>query len=239
MRDFPIDAHRGLTVAISKGIAREPRWRARLNSAWLTSVIEAELPIPAFPDRQRFDFADRNPLSMRTWENTRGLIAHPGGTDPWLVELARQPVEFNTLSVVKSFEQVLEHADIEDPIHFSQSGNWGRPFIFPVGLAIRWYFRLSPYNGASPPWINVFNPAPQDWPGEPHFDISEMQDLWFPAGSPPTQSFHMLIGGGYLLRILALVELDAEYDLSIAAKIRGYSVGAYGVSSQLAIRSLW
>jgi hypothetical protein len=72
-----------------------------------------------------------------------------------------------------------------------------------------------------------------------HFDISEMRDLWFPAASSSSQNFHLTVGSRYRLRVVAIVERDAEYALEIAAKIRGFELSSFDTTSLLAIRAIW
>jgi hypothetical protein len=239
MRSFPRMAYHGLKCAVKRDIVKEPKWRRRIPLGWIGLAIREIAPSPTVPNRGNYDHPGTNPLSMRYWEQTRGLIDHPGGTDPWLVELARHVVPLGHVGVVKSFEQVLDHPAIEGSLYFTASSNWGRPYILPAGVTVRWLWRLDEYNGTSPPWISTLNPAPQDYPGISHWDCPNMEDIWFPAGSPPSQNFHLLTTGGYCLRVLALIETTSDYALSVSAKIRGFDVGQYGLTSQLAIRSLW
>lgn len=228
---------------IKKNVVREPPWRSKLNVSFLRysmALGRVVRPAPDTPFKLLYEKPEVNPLTQNYWEHTFDLQAHPGGVNPWLIELARVVVPEGYVGVLKSFEQVVEHEAIETPVHYSESGNWGRPFLIrDANVSLTWYFRLEHWTGFEPPQVNTVNPAPRDWPGVPHFEQPQMRDIWFPASSPASQNIHMTIGSGYLMRVLCLVELTAAYDLSISAKIRGFKMSAYNPSTLFAIRSVW
>lgn len=232
-----------LAAAIRKNVVREPTWRARMNNQFVRWAMSQQvIRLPEIPRKRLYENPEQNPLTQKSWENTHpdGLLTAPAGTVPWIVELARISVPQDYVGVCKSFEQVLIHPDIQDPITFSLSGNWGNPFLLPAGVTVTWHFRVERSDQGEPGWINASSPTPLVLlPGEPHFDVSEMQDLWFGASSPPSQNFHMTIGSRYRMRVLAIVERDDEYAIQIAAKIRGFTLSCYDPMTLLAIRSIW
>lgn len=222
--------------AIRFNILPEPRWKARLNNAFIRWAFSQPVP-RGFYSINKDENPEQNPKTQRYWEHTFGLMEAPSGTTPWVIELARISIPDSFVGVCKGFEQFV---DVEGESPVTTSDDWGNPFILPDEIRITWYFRLERCDTGEPPQINASSVSPMILlPGEPHFDVSEMRDLWFPAASPPSQSFHMTVGGRYRLRILAIVERDEEYDIGIAAKIRGFRISSFGIFSNQSIRSIW
>lgn len=229
----------GFSRAIQNNAIKEPSWHRRLNNRFLTWVMTQPIPVlPELPNKRAYQTPEQNPLTQRYWENTRGLLEAPTGTVPWLVELARISIPDESVAIVKGFEQFI---DVEGESPLTASADWGNPFILTqYGITVEWYFRLERNDGGEPAWINISSPTPRVYlPGEPHFDVHVYQDVWFPAGSPPSQNFHMTIGGRYRLRVLALVARTEQYDLKIAAKIRGFDLSNFDPNTLFAIRANW
>ena len=229
--------------AIIKNIVNEPKWHRRLNNGWLKWALNQPLSAPIVPEipcKRLYERPEVNPLTQKYVEHTYGLETSPAGGVPWLIELARVNVPEAYTLILKGFEQYLEHPDIQNPIYFSVSGLWGRPFQLPTGVNIVWLFRVERGDTPEPAQINLAAPS-HTLPGQPHFEIAEMHDLWFPAGSPPSQNFHMTVGGRYRLRVLALVTwaIGSSYQLQIAAKVRGFRISAFDKNTLLPMRSVW
>jgi len=77
-------------------------------------------------------------------------------TENWSVELARWPVPFGSLGIIKSFEQYLAGVNIQGNVVYSESQSWGNPF--PLATRFEWYLRLSPIQYLGYPWVNVTLP---------------------------------------------------------------------------------
>jgi hypothetical protein len=240
MRAFERLRHSGLKYAIESNVINEPRWRSRLNNGYLRWAMSRFPSYSPIQNKAIFERPEQSPLSQHYWEQTEGLIAAPANLIPWVVELARIHVPDSWVGVMKSFEQVLIHVDVQNPIYFSQSGQWGNPFNLPATVQVRWHFRVERDDFGEPPLVNGSSLAPETLlPGNPHPDFPWADDLWFPAAAPPSQNIHLIIGSGQRLRIVAVVQRTVLYDLSIAAKIRGFRQSAYHPMTQLAIRSIW
>jgi hypothetical protein len=242
-RNFERLRHGFFQRSITKNIVNEPSWHRRMNNGWLKWAMSRPLSEPVvseIPYKRLYERPEVNPLTQHYIEHTYGLETSPEGGVPWLIELARINVPEAYTVVLKGFEQYLEHPDVQNPIYFSVSGSWGRPFQMPADIDVVWMFRVERGDTAEPPQINVAAPS-HTLPGTPHFEVAEMRDLWFPAGSPPSQNFHLTIGGRYRLRVLALVTwaFGSEYQLQIAAKVRGFRVSAFDTMTLLPVRSVW
>ena len=240
IRNFDKLRHDGFARAIKKNVVKEPSWRARLNNRFIQWALSQPLEKPTVPARQLYELPELNPRTLHYWQNRPILYSAPAGTDPWLIELARVVIPSENIGILKSLEQVVVHPDLQNPNYFSISGQWGNPFPFPAGLIITWHLRLERVTGTEPALINQSGVGVQALlPGEPHFELPEFDNLWFPASSPASQNIHLTIGGRYRLRVLALVERADEYDLSIACKIRGFRLSPYDKFTLFPLRALW
>ena len=231
--------HVGFDRAIRTNVVKEPSWRARLNNSFVKFAMSQRVPVLAeIPHKLIYQKPEQNPRTQKYWESTRGLLTAPAGVNPWIVELARIAVADGYVGILKSFEQVVTVEEQE--VCLSESENWGNPFLIPDELTFTWYFRLERSGTGEPPWINIASPTPLVYlPGEPHFDLQEIYGLWYPAASPPSQNFHLTIGGRYRLRVLCVVARTDTTPFAVSAKIRGFSLSAYDKDTQHTIRSLW
>jgi hypothetical protein len=238
LRNFEGLRHDMFARAIRSNVVIEPRWRRRIHNRFFRFATDHELVKPTTLSQGLFEHPELNPLTHRYWESTPNLYAAPAGIIPWVIELARVSIQDAQVGVCKSLEQVVIHPDIQSPQYYSTIASWGNPFVLPDLLTITWYFRLERCDTPEPPVINVSSPTPQVFlPGEPHFDLPQITDLWFPAASPPGQNIHLTIGSRYRLRVVAIVERTQEFAVSISAKIRGFSVGVYSDHTLRSIRS--
>lgn len=224
---------------IRKNVVKEPEWRARLNTSFLRFVSSQSLVRSEIPKKRLFEKPEVNPLTQHYWEHTFSVQDSPAGTDPWLIELARLNVPEAYTAVCKSFEQFVARTG-ESAIVYSLNEYWGNPHGLPDSVNIRWLFRLERGDTPEPAQINYSGLAPNPRiPGEPHFELPEMEEIWFPAASPVSQNFHMTIGGRYRFRVLALVERTSDVDLQISAKIRGFQLSSFDNFTLLPLRSVW
>jgi hypothetical protein len=244
IRSFDMATHTLFRRTIDRNVVKEPPWMAKLNNRFFVDAMwRAAHPNMTSPfadrgairNKRAYQAPHQSPLTQKYWESTLDLKTHPGGTDPWLVELARVDIQWDEVGVIKGFQQYL----VNEVTHYSESANWGRPFVPPTEASLTWYFRVESITGPTPPAISLLNPGPQDWPGAPHQEFPQCRDLWFPACSPASQNFHLTVGPGNRLRVLALVDLVTDVDIEISAKISGYRMSLYAAETLLAIRALW
>lgn len=238
MRAFERLRHDMFSRVISKNVVPEPAWRARLNNSFIQWAMGQPLTRSEIPCKNEFERPEVNPRTQRYVEHTYGLQTSPAGGDPWMIELARLTIPSANTAIVKSFEQVVLQAGEETDV-YSESQNWGNPFILPDGFNVAWHFRLERGDNPEPVQLNVSGVNPV-LPGEPHFEVSQMNDLWFPASSPASQNIHWTIGGRYRFRVIAIVTWPVAYEeVSIAAKVRGFRLSSFDRFTILPIRSNW
>lgn len=239
MRNFEQLRYAMLNQAIRKNVIREPKWRSRINLgflAWANLQATRHAVAPTIFRQASYEHPELDPLTQRYWESTRGLLDAPAGIVPWVVELARISVQDGQIGICKSLEQVVIHPDLQSPSYYSTISSWGNPFVIPTTVGVTWHLRLERCDQGEPAWINASSPTPAILlPGEPHFDLPQITDLWFPAASPSGQNIHLCIGSRYRLRVIAVVTRTEEFALSVSAKIRGFSQGVY---SPYTLRSL-
>lgn len=197
------------------------KWKSLSSpSPWLGQQSSWQLPQTRRYQQSRFP--SENP------------VTHASSTLDWMVELARWPVPIGSVGVVKSFEQFVG----EEQSVYTTSNNWGNPY--PLTMNIRWFFRLSPIDSLSEPWIDVTGggAVPQYLPGLPYNDLPFTDDLWFPAGSCSSANIHLPVPGGYSLRIVAIVTAP-DFDIRIAAKICGSVQSETNKDAQFVLRTSW
>lgn len=232
--------HLGFDRAIRKSVVKEPKWRARIPNGFISWAMAQYRPISPIKNRHAYQAPEINPRTQQYVEHTWGLMEAPAGTVPWLIELSRIVIPDNRIGIIKGLEQVLTHSDLESPQYFSTSANWGNPFPFPPTVDVTWYLRLERVTGVEPAQLNISAVGVQALlPGEPHFDLPELHDLWFPASSAASQNIHLAVGGRYRLRLCAIVERTAEYALSISGKLKGFHLSSFDSYTLLPVRSIW
>lgn len=191
-----------------------------VNSPWLGKQSSWRLP------------------QTRRYKQSRGpsinaVVQSNPGVD-WMVELARYPVPFGSVGIIKSFEQYLSQGET---IH-SVSSSWGDPF--PT-VSVRWFLRLSPMSRVAVAWIDVSGAsAIVDYlPGTPYEDLSDTNGLWFPAGSSSAANIHLVIPGDSVLRLIALVSSSSQDAVNIAAKLTGSTQIEVNDDAQFMMRTSW
>jgi hypothetical protein len=152
----------------------------------------------------------------------------------WMAEVARFPVPFGEIGIVKSFDQYLAQGEV---VH-SASANWGNPF--PDSVDIRWFLRLSHVSTVGNPWINVqgLSAIPDYLPGTPYDDLSASAGVWFPSGSSSSANIHLPIPGGQVLRLVALIKAN-QTAYRIAAKLTGTVQVETNADAQTVVRTTW
>lgn len=209
------DLYKGLMAAVT-----EQAKETLVNSPWLGKQSSWQLP-----QTRRYK-QSRAP-------SINAVVQSNPGVD-WMVELARYPVPFGSVGIIKSFEQYLSE---EETIH-SVSSAWGNPF---PSVPVRWFFRLSPVSRASAAWIDVSGAsAIVDYlPGIPYNDFSDSNGLWFPAGSSSSANIHLVIPGAHVLRVIAIVSSSSQTAVSIAAKMTGTTQIELNDDAQFMMRTSW
>lgn len=232
LRNFDRMRHGFFSRAIIKNVVKEPAWRAQLNTGFIRYATSQPLVRPDIPNKLLYEKPENNPVTQRYWEHTFGQQTLPAAAT-WLIELARVSIPETYTGIVKSLEQcVSTEQDV-----YTDSSNWGNPHALPGAITIRWLFRLERSDTPEPAQLVYSGPNPIV-PGEPHFELQEITELWYPAASAVSQNFHLTIGGRYRLRLFALVE-NASPPLFVSARIRGFRLSAYDNYTLLPLRSVW
>lgn len=159
----------------------------------------------------------------------------PNPAQNWMAELARYPVPYGSIGIIKSLEQYVSQGF---QLH-STSANWGNPFS--LGIPISWYLRLSPYARLNDAWVNVSGAGavPNLLPGFAYDDLSRTDDIWFPASSCSTTNVHLVIPGGYYLRVVVIVGANQGDAVSVACKLAGSVQLETNNEAQLTVRTSW
>jgi hypothetical protein len=190
-------------------------------SPWLQKQSSWQLP------------ATRRYVQSRFPPITPSVQPIPGAN--WMVELSRYPVAYGSIGIIKSLEQFVSQGQSL----YSTSVNWGNPFA--LGIDLSWYLRLSPYARLNDPWINVSGAGvtPDRLPGFAYDDLSRTDDIWFPASSCSTTNVHLVIPGGYYLRVVAIVAANQGDPVSLACKLAGSVQLETNSDAQTTVRTSW
>ena len=190
-------------------------------SPWLTKQSSWQLP------------ATRRYVQSRFPPTTPSVQPIPGLD--WMIELSRYPVAYGSIGIIKSLEQYVSQGQSL----YSTSSNWGNPFA--LGIDLSWYLRLSPYARLNDPWIDVFGvgATPDLLPGFAYDDLSRTDDIWFPASSCSTTNVHLVIPGGYFLRVVAIVAAHQGDPVSLACKLAGSVQLETNAEAQITVRTSW
>jgi hypothetical protein len=198
------------------------QWEQNLNpSPWLYKQSSWQLP------------TTRRYLQSRQAPSTP--LVQPDATLDWLVELARFPVSYGSVGIIKSFEQYVS----QEGTTWTENSHWGNPY--PSGVSVRWFLRLSPLSKVASPWVNVTGASaiPDYLPGMTYDDFSESRGIWFPAGSPAASNIHLIIPGDRVLRILAIVTATVQTPVTISAKLSGTTQTEMSSDAQTVVRQSW
>lgn len=157
-------------------------------------------------------------------------------TQNWMVELARYPVSYSSIGIIKSLEQYVSRGEEI----YTLSQHWGNPFVSAV--PITWFLRLSPIQYLGAAWVNYQGAAVVEnyLPGEPYVDLSRSDDIWFPAASCSAANVHLVVPGGYFLRVFCIVDGAQQVDpVSVACKVAGTVQLETNPEAQNALRTTW
>lgn len=223
----------GFRTAINARVIASPAWTFQKWNylKWVTS-----LPPPKPGYKQDFDDVRSNPKSLRYRQQTIGIQNYPGSGEDWRIELARYYVEQSRVGIVKSYEQFLRTESLQTETVWSGSSHWGDPRT-PLGT---WFFRLSSWQGQNIAWINQLNPVPTR-PDYPFEDMPDETGIWYPLHSSTSNNIHLIVPGGYVLRVF--FECDGDdantYLPSVGARLRGSIQSSFSPESRYQIRTHW
>lgn len=226
----------GLNNAVAGDLIAEPYFRSIVNlGLWSWATHQPRIK-PTVYRRQKYEDLAGDARTQHYWENTLGFFQFEQIVSTWLVEVARTETPAGVVAIMKSFEQYIREPQIEaQDIVLSESENWGNP-----GLSqgrYRWHFRIEPYRGLTTPVIS--SGPPYFLPGLPHPDLPFIDDIWYPAASPVSQNWHLIVDEKTRLRVFCEILTPTISGLELAAKIRGYRIGVYSSEALLSARSLW
>lgn len=191
-----------------------------INSPWLGQQASWQLPTT-----RRYSQSRQAPSTP---------LVQPDAALDWLVELARFPVPYGSIGILKSFEQYLAQGETT----WTETGHWGNPY--PSSVSVRWFLRLSPLSKTAAPWVNAsgLSAIPDYLPGVAYDDFPESRGLWFPASSSASSNIHLPVPGDRVLRVVAIVEASQE-AVQIAVKLAGTVQSETNQDAQTVVRQTW
>lgn len=202
---------------------------------WISSKVPGYTHIPNQAD---YDSPLYHPHAIRYHFSSRGRQIHPGLAAPfapWRVELARFQVPIGYVGIVRSFGQYLAFNSLPGWTVLDTVGN---PFAdADAGIPGTWIFRLSPFDGTSPPWISQLNPIPER-PGFHYADMPENGGVWYPAGTDAEQSVRLTVPSGYSLRVF-WQSTTSNVQPAVGASFKGQLQGSYSPRSLDVTRGQW
>jgi hypothetical protein len=225
----------GLLRAFDLGIVLEPYWRFELDEHFWRFALSQS------PTKEGDKLADRqsllsHPEVLRYRQNSHGFLQHPDegpAFSPWRVELARYAVQVGQVGIIKALEQFVASTDGQTETVWTASERWGDPRV-PFGT---WVYRISPFQGTEPPWVNQLNPIPTR-PGMPYTDLEPEGNLWFPVHCGSSQNIHLLVPGGYVFRVFWECD-ELEVRPTVACKLRGSVQGQFSPFAEVETRAHW
>lgn len=214
-----IDGKASLYAPLMQAV-REQREQSIVDSPWLEQQSSWQLP-----------------TTRRYIQSKTPSVVPSVQTDPaqnWMIEIARLPVPYGSVGILKSFEQYVSQGDNV----LTGSENWGNPF--PSSVSIRWFLRLSSLSKVGGSWINSSGgSAISDYlPGTPYDDLPQSDGVWFPASSSASSNIHLPIPGGQVLRLICLVG-SSETAVRIAGKLAGTVQVEMNKDAQFVVRTSW
>lgn len=160
-------------------------------------------------------------------------VTQPDAGENWMVELARFPVPYGYVGIIKSWEQYV----IQDQDVLSSLSSWGDPY---PSVDLEWYLRLFPLDRHGVPWTSVSGAsAIRDYlPGIPYDDLPESLGIWFPATSPPSTNIHLVIPGNRVLRVFCIVAASSA-AVSISTKMTGTLQNELNQNAKFTVDTTW
>jgi hypothetical protein len=214
-----VDTKASLLMPLMETV-REQRAQNLVDSPWLGQQSSWQLPTT-----RRYLQSKQPPAGAPSTQPNPAL--------DWMVELSRYAVPYGSVGIIKSFEQYVSSGGTV----YTVSENWGNPFASP---SVTWFLRLSHISKQAAPWINVSGlSAIRDYlPGTAYNDFEHSEDVWFPAGSSSSSNIHLPIPGGFVVRLIAIVDAT-QSAVSIAAKLAGTTQSETNQDAQFTVRTSW
>lgn len=212
----------GIMPALMRAISLQTQQLPSVSvSPWLAKQSSWQLPTTRRYVQSRFP-----PVTPST---------QPIPAQPWMVELARYPVVYGSVGIIKSFEQYVSQGQSI----FSTSSNWGDPFS--LGSDISWYLRLTKIDRLNDPWISISGASavPNYLPGIAYDDLPRTDDIWFPATSCAATNVHLVVPGGYYLRVVIIVAAQQGDPINVACKLAGSVQSETNNEAQMTVRTSW
>ena len=162
-------------------------------------------------------------------------VSQPDPAQDWMVEVARYPVPYGSIGIIKSLEQYVSQGETI----FTVSANWGDPFASEVPIS--WHLRLSPISQVGVGWVSFQGASvdPNYLPGMPYTDMARTDDIWFPAASCASANIHLVIPGAYVLRVFCIVDGSQGEAVSVACRLAGTIQLETNDEAQVALRTTW
>lgn len=160
-------------------------------------------------------------------------LTQPNAAENWMVELARYPVPYGCVGIIKSWEQYVS----QDQDVLTSLSAWGNPY---PSVDLEWYLRLFPLSRNAVPWTSISGAsAIRDYlPGIPYDDLPESYGIWFPATSPPSTNVHLVIPGDYVLRVFCIVSASST-AVTISTKITGTVQNELNRNAKFTVDTTW
>lgn len=231
----------GFAVEIRKATIKAPNWINR-GSHHLISWFQRQPESwrQRGPDEPDLASTLDNPATLRYQRSERERESHPGPDGgpytPWIVELARFPVERGLVGFVVDWTQYLATVAVQGATVFTSSQTWGDPYVAATTAGpFRWILRLDEYTGQAPPWISSLTPI--TLPGLPCTDLAECRDLHRKPDAYRAP-FRLIVPGGYQLRLFFEQETTLQAELSVSSTLTGFVQSCMALESAQNLRRL-
>lgn len=201
---------------------------------WFTKLKD----LPRYrKDAQTFDVWP-DAKTTRWQEHSFTTIDHHFPAQYWAVELARFPVPTGSIGFVKWVEQVVN--DVDGNYYPTNVFYWGSPqFVLADVDNLRWYLRLTMFDGTQPARYQVFNAAAipsHALPGVPYSDLPVIDALWYPAHAK--KDLKLIVPGGWQLRFFLISPPTTTYQWQVSGKLSGYIQSTFQNAAVINAREL-
>lgn len=177
--------------------------------------------------------------SLRWQEHEFDAVTHPNNlTDYWAVELARFYVPNGHLGFVQFVEQVVN--DVDGGYYPTNVTYWGSPRYMESDVNnLRFYLKLSEYDGTAPARYNVNSAAiirPEALPGAPYPDLPIIRGLWYPAHLQ--RRMKLIVPEQSVLRFYMITPPTTTYVWEVSGKLSGNTQSTFSNCSVVNAREL-
>lgn len=161
-----------------------------------------------------------------TWTNPRTARIYEHYFDPYeqnadleaaLVEVARFPVPFGELGIVKRLDLSLSDQRTDPPTYPTAPYSAVDDFY-----DVLWHLRLQPFTGSLPP-RGIAGPVIPNLPGFAHPDLPQIQYLWYDSvGEMNSTGFSLIVPQAHILRVFVQFPNSSTHRITCIGRIRGY-----------------